>query len=687
MTSARAARRAVAAVASGALLSTVLVGGAGAGPGDVVLNPGPVTMTVDAGGFFNVAGNDLSLPSTATLPQCSDGINNDVAVDNPASAQDTNIDFDGVPKDAQCNSLADDSEVKAGVQPRQYITLSGNVDQDGNINVPQGSVSFPPFYVFSDAGGAIDVLPTPLSDATGTLDPATGEASLSLDWQLRVAQNFFRIDCVASISMDLSSDPGNAANSGSIPVTPSPYNTTTGDVTVTGNTFAIAPFVPNELVSGTTGAATAASTTFTDPNGSFQAGNWNSAGTGGDVNKQITIVGAGPGGADLNTQIAGVTNATTITLADPAGTSVDPASYSYSASTQSFCDTVGSGFGIDPGTGAPSGNSAAQLSVTSDVVFQSGAAAENSISGTLTAPGGVVPADGVLVTLFPENGVFTAVESTTTDSNGDYTFTGMADGNYKIRYWDFAGRFAKGYYSSQPTNKTADLINVAGNSAATADQELSPRNGGAIAGRILEDGTGTPIVDVTAQVYSVTDGYVGANRTGANGYFNVADLPPGDYTVRFVDPSGAFVSEWWQNRSSGFNADPVTVAASKVSLNVGMAPVPPSVYPVVLSGLNEVPSQANGYSGSGDVTIAPGTDQACVDLTLDLGGEAITGLHIHQANAGVNGGVVVNFAGNPNTCVAISGALADAIVANPAGYYVNVHTATYPGGAVRAQLS
>ena len=567
MMSAKSGRRAVAAVASGALLSTMLVGGAGAGPGDVVLNPGPVTMTVDAGGFFNVAGNDLSLPSTATLPQCSDGINNDVAVDNPASAQDTNIDFDGVPKDAQCNSLADDSEVKAGVQPRQYITLSGNVDQDGNINVPQGSVSFPPFYVFSDAGGAIDVLPTPLSDATGTLDPATGEASLSLDWQLRVAQNFFRIDCVASISMDLSSDPGNAANSGSIPVTPSPYNTTTGDVTVTGNTFAIAPFVPNELVSGTTGAATAASTTFTDPNGSFQAGNWNSAGTGGDVNKQITIVGAGPGGADLNTQIAGVTNATTITLADPAGTSVDPASYSYSASTQSFCDTVGSGFGIDPGTGAPSGNSAAQLSVTSDVVFQSGAAAENSISGTLTAPGGVVPADGVFVTLFTPTG-FQVVDSTTTDSNGDYTFAGMADGDYKIRFWDPVGRFATTYYDSQPSNKLGNTVNVAGNSAATADDELAARPSGEIGGRITADGSGTPLAGVSAQVFSVTDGFIGSRQSGANGYYALRGLPDGDYTVRFS--GGGQIPEWNLNRSSGFNADVVTVSGGRVTVNASM---------------------------------------------------------------------------------------------------------------------
>ena len=42
--------------------------------------------------------------------------------------------------------------------------------------------------------------------------------------------------------------------------------------------------------------------------------------------------------------------------------------------------------------------------------------------------------------------------------------------------------------------------------------------------------------------------------------------------------------------------------------------------------------------------------------------------------------------GKSSGAVAAAPALLAAIVANPAGYYVNVHNAEYPGGAVRGQL-
>jgi hypothetical protein len=68
--------------------------------------------------------------------------------------------------------------------------------------------------------------------------------------------------------------------------------------------------------------------------------------------------------------------------------------------------------------------------------------------------------------------------------------------------------------------------------------------------------------------------------------------------------------------------------------------------------------------------------------------------HIHDADAGVNGPIVVNFfTGVPGDavplagCVAIDRALAKDILANPEGYYFNLHNVPFPGGAVRGQLS
>jgi CHRD domain len=69
--------------------------------------------------------------------------------------------------------------------------------------------------------------------------------------------------------------------------------------------------------------------------------------------------------------------------------------------------------------------------------------------------------------------------------------------------------------------------------------------------------------------------------------------------------------------------------------------------------------------------------------------------HIHQGKAGVNGPVKVNLftTALPDTVSAAAGrtAVEDAAVikgirSNPAGFYVNLHSAEFPGGAVRGQL-
>lgn len=95
-------------------------------------------------------------------------------------------------------------------------------------------------------------------------------------------------------------------------------------------------------------------------------------------------------------------------------------------------------------------------------------------------------------------------------------------------------------------------------------------------------------------------------------------------------------------------------------------------------------------SGSAQVTLNQGQGKVCFEIEVfDI--EEPSAAHIHVGAVGVPGGMVVDFDVANN---GLSGCVDDvdkdqirAIRQNPAGYYVNVHNADFPPGAVRGQLS
>lgn len=111
----------------------------------------------------------------------------------------------------------------------------------------------------------------------------------------------------------------------------------------------------------------------------------------------------------------------------------------------------------------------------------------------------------------------------------------------------------------------------------------------------------------------------------------------------------------------------------------------------MLIGANEVP-RAGDPDGSGYVSMTLNQGQGTISYELYADDIAMpTGAHIHIGPAGVAGSVVVPLippvGGMSMGVVEVSPELIKAIRQNPGAYYVNVHNATYPGGAVRGQLS
>jgi len=117
-------------------------------------------------------------------------------------------------------------------------------------------------------------------------------------------------------------------------------------------------------------------------------------------------------------------------------------------------------------------------------------------------------------------------------------------------------------------------------------------------------------------------------------------------------------------------------------------------YIAMLSGANEVPPADPDGEGAAAVTIDTANNEVCIDMRV-ANLDTVTMAHIHHAPAGTNGPVVVpagvSFANLPTptsaNCVAVDPTLIADMVANPANYYVNVHTTTFPGGAIRGQLA
>jgi hypothetical protein len=115
------------------------------------------------------------------------------------------------------------------------------------------------------------------------------------------------------------------------------------------------------------------------------------------------------------------------------------------------------------------------------------------------------------------------------------------------------------------------------------------------------------------------------------------------------------------------------------------------VFSASLSGLEETPPAALTGRGFADFTINTTTNTVCYviyarNITLPA-----VAAHIHKGALGVAGPVVIPLTapaanGLATGCVTADAALLQDIVANPSGYYVNVHTTEFPAGAIRGQL-
>lgn len=108
---------------------------------------------------------------------------------------------------------------------------------------------------------------------------------------------------------------------------------------------------------------------------------------------------------------------------------------------------------------------------------------------------------------------------------------------------------------------------------------------------------------------------------------------------------------------------------------------------IALSGKNEVPP--NDSTASGTATVTVGSDRS-VKVMVSVSGMTATAAHIHQGAASANGPVIVPLDKTGDNTFASK---ADAKMTEAqyeawraGNTYINVHSAKFPPGEVRAQL-
>lgn len=137
-----------------------------------------------------------------------------------------------------------------------------------------------------------------------------------------------------------------------------------------------------------------------------------------------------------------------------------------------------------------------------------------SLSGTVINSFNSDPIPGAVIAVYSGS---TLVASTLTDSNGDYSISGLAPGNYNVTAsaTDFQAE-TKGAIITASTNTVLDFA-------------LDP-DPGEIAGTVTDAVTTNPISGATVSFYSGSI-FLGSVLTDVNGDYLLSGLAPGNYTV------------------------------------------------------------------------------------------------------------------------------------------------------------
>lgn len=178
-----------------------------------------------------------------------------------------------------------------------------------------------------------------------------------------------------------------------------------------------------------------------------------------------------------------------------------------------------------------------------------------SITGTVKEARTGNPVNGGLVYVEGAGEITQASGSIRAD--GTYVVTGLAASNYRVKFVMRGTGLADQYWRDARVADGAELVHVgAGVTVGGIDATLNPL--GTIKGRVTDEETEAPIPGVTVTLEGAAV-YVPEVTTDIDGWYEIAGVPAGSYTVLFTPPFGSpLVAERWDGATDYF-VDPSTI--------------------------------------------------------------------------------------------------------------------------------
>lgn len=160
-----------------------------------------------------------------------------------------------------------------------------------------------------------------------------------------------------------------------------------------------------------------------------------------------------------------------------------------------------------------------------------------------------------------------------------------------------------------------------------------------------------------------------------------------DSQITSFDAQGLYYNVHSAAHPAGEIRGQIVPSATVLTTDTG-SPATSNNFSTLLTGAEEVPANTTTATGYSTVVLDPVTKT--ISGTVVTSGIVGVGAHIHDGLAGENGPITVTLAGGPAVWTVPAGTtLTDAQIARltAGAYYINVHTAALPDGAIRGQLT